>query len=75
MEKARLVTVELPEELAQEAETLGLDLARACREGLWMTMRKLQRDRAWKEENREAMEARNRWFEEHGLPLERYRLL
>ena len=28
----------------------------------------------WREENREAMESWNRYIEEHGLPLQEYRL-
>ena len=28
----------------------------------------------WQQENREAIEACNRWVEEHGLPLSEYRL-
>ena len=33
-----------------------------------------ERIRRWREEHREAMEGWNRYVEEHGLPLERYRL-
>ena len=33
----------------------------------------LQTWRRWQEENREAIESNNRWFEEHGLPFAEYR--
>jgi antitoxin CcdA len=35
---------------------------------------KKERERRWREENCDAMEAWNRYVEEHGLPLEEYRL-
>jgi post-segregation antitoxin (ccd killing protein) len=31
------------------------------------------RRKLWQEENKEAIEAWNRWDEEHGSPLDRYR--
>jgi post-segregation antitoxin (ccd killing protein) len=73
MDEPRVVTVEIPEELAVEAEASGLDLARACRDGLWFMMRKRRRDAAWADEHREQIEAWNEWLETHGLPFERFR--
>jgi antitoxin CcdA len=73
MDKTRVVTVEIREEMALKVEAQGLDLARACREGLWFMMRKRRRDAAWAEEHREQIEAWNRWLDQHDLPLDRYR--
>ena len=56
-----------------EAAALGLDAAalaeRAVREAI-----SAEKARRWLEENREAIEAHNRWVEEHGLPLAKYRM-
>jgi antitoxin CcdA len=56
-----------------EARELGINVSQACERGLVATLAE-ERARCWKEENREAIEAWNRYVEEHGLPLERYRL-
>lgn len=69
-----MVTIEIPEKLAQEAEALGLDVANACRTGFAETMYRQRRALEWQEQHRAAIEAYNRWIEEHDLPLERYRL-
>jgi post-segregation antitoxin (ccd killing protein) len=73
MDQSRTVTVELPEQLAAETEANGLDLARACRDGLWFMMRKQRRDAAWAEEHREQIAAWSDWLDQHGLPLDSYR--
>lgn len=74
MEQSRRVAFDIPEKLAQEAESLGLDVDDASRNGLWLVMRQTRREAEWREENREAIAAYNRWFEENGLPLKKYRL-
>ncbi|OYW45143.1 MAG: post-segregation antitoxin CcdA [Sphingomonadales bacterium 32-68-7] len=55
-----------------EARELGINISQACERGLVATLAE-ERARRWKEENREAIEGWNRYFEEHGLPLEHYR--
>ena len=58
---------------AAEAHSLGLDAAaiaaKAVREAI-----SAEKGRRWLEENREAIEAHNRWVEENGLPLAEYRM-
>ena len=34
---------------------------------------KVERDRQWRDDNREWAESVNRWVEQNGLPLEKYR--
>lgn len=75
MSEVRVVTLEIPEQLAREAEALGLDVLMACRTGFAETMYRTRRALEWQEQNQEAIAAYNRWIEQHGLPLERYRLV
>jgi len=58
--------------LVAEANALGVNVSRAAEEGIAQAMEKA---RQWKLENREAIEAMNRYVEEHGLPLAKYRQL
>ena len=56
-----------------EARELGINVSQACERGLVATLKE-ERAKRWKEENVAAMTSWNRYVEEHGLPLERYRL-
>jgi len=58
--------------LVEEAKALGINLSRACESGLEAALR-IERDRQWKLDNKEAFEAYNRWVAEHGLPLDEFR--
>lgn len=58
--------------LLEEARGLQVNLSRAAERGIEAAV-KAERERRWKEENREAIESSNRWVEEHGLPLAKYR--
>ena len=58
--------------LLAEAKTLSVNISRAAEAGISDAVRK-EKERRWKEENREALESSNRWVEEHGLPLAKYR--
>lgn len=55
-----------------EADALGIDVVRVCEAGLRAEIKRAA-DAGWIKENRPGMEASNRWVEEHGLPLARYR--
>jgi antitoxin CcdA len=68
----RPTNVSLPEQLVEEARSLGINLSRACESGVEAAV-KSERDRRWKLENRAAVDSYNRWIEEHGLPLDEYR--
>jgi antitoxin CcdA len=80
----KIKTVAIDEEMIGKAEALGIDVVRACEAGLYAAIRrapdprsaeeKKAADAQWAEENRAAMEASNRWVEEHGLPGAAYRI-
>ncbi|MEG3151778.1 type II toxin-antitoxin system CcdA family antitoxin [Sphingomonas sp. ZT3P38] len=69
----RPTNISLDSAMIEEARELGINISRACEEGLARQISK-ERGRRWKEENREAIEASNAYVAEHGLPLEKYRL-
>jgi antitoxin CcdA len=58
--------------LLAEAKTLSVNISRAAEEGIASAVR-AEKERLWKIENREALESSNRWVEENGLPLAKYR--
>ena len=59
-------------DLLAEAKALKVNVSRAAEAGISDAVRK-EKERRWKEENREAIEGWNRWVEENGLPLAEYR--
>lgn len=59
-------------DLLSEAKALSVNISRAAEAGIAAAV-KAEKGRLWKEENREAIESSNRWVEEHGLPLAKYR--
>lgn len=71
--RRRAVNVSLDDDLVGEAKALGLNLSQACEAGLAATV-KAERERRWKEENREAIDSWNRWLEKNGLPYGDLRL-
>lgn len=68
----RATNVSLDQQVVADAKALGVNVSRACEEGLRAEVRKA-RETQWLEENRDAIEASNAWVAEHGLPLARYR--
>ena len=69
----RATNISLDADDVAEAKALGINVSRACETGLKAEIRRVA-DARWVEENRAAFEASNRWVEEHGLPLAKYRL-
>lgn len=69
----RATNVSLPADLIEQARELGISVSRACEAGLADQVRKA-REQQWIEENWEAIQSSNRWVEEHGLPLAKYRM-
>ena len=69
----RATNVSLPTDLVEQARALGISVSRACEAGLADEVRRV-REQQWIEENWEAIQSSNRWVEEHGLPLARYRM-
>ena len=59
-------------DLLSEAKALSVNISRAAEAGIAEAVRK-EKERRWKEENREALESWNAWVEENGLPLAKYR--
>jgi antitoxin CcdA len=59
--------------LVAEAQALGLDAESIATKAIRDAIR-AEKARRWTEDNREAIEAHNRYVEEHGLPLARYRM-
>jgi antitoxin CcdA len=62
-----------PRPLHAEATALGLDADAIAEQALREAIR-AEKARRWQEENREAIEAWNRWTEENPLPLAEYRM-
>lgn len=68
----KATNVSLDVKLVEEARKLGVNISRACEDGLEKQVANTRAEQ-WLEENREAIEASNAWVEKHGLPLARYR--
>jgi antitoxin CcdA len=68
----RSVNLSLDADLVAEAKALNTNISRAAEEGLALAVRK-RRAEIWLEENAEAIEENNRYFEEHGLPFAEFR--
>lgn len=69
----RVTAVSLQADLVEQAEAHGLDVRELAERAL-RRARAAQRDTSWAERNREAIESSNRWVEENGLPLDKYRM-
>ena len=58
--------------LLAEAKSLSVNVSRAAEAGIAEAVRK-EKERVWKEENRDAIAQWSQWVEENGLPLAKYR--
>ncbi|MBR0557406.1 type II toxin-antitoxin system CcdA family antitoxin [Ciceribacter sp. L1K23] len=65
--------VTVSEALVAEAVELGLDVTGAAEKGIALAI-KAEKERRWKIENAEAIQASNDYVAKHGLPLAKYRL-
>ena len=68
----KATNVSLNEALLAEAKALRINISQAADAGLAQAVA-ARRAALWLEANREALESSNRWVEENGLPLARYR--
>ena len=68
----KAVNLSIDAALLAEAKALKVNVSRAAEAGIAEAVRK-EKERRWKEENREAIEGWNRYFEENGLPFSEYR--
>jgi antitoxin CcdA len=62
----RPVNLSIDSDLLQQARELKVNLSKALEERLAAILRE-ERARRWQEENREAIEAYNRFIDKHGL--------
>jgi antitoxin CcdA len=69
----RAVNVSINSDLLRRAREMSINVSRALEAELERILRE-ERARRWKEDNREAIEAFNRWIEEHGVFSDRLRL-
>ncbi len=69
----RPTNVSLAADLIEEAKSLDINISQACEKGLAAEVKKARGDK-WIEENWEAIQFWNRYVEENGLPLARYRM-
>ncbi|MCR5856952.1 type II toxin-antitoxin system CcdA family antitoxin [Mesorhizobium sp. J428] len=69
----KATNLSLDQRLISEAKELELNVSRIAEEAITDAVR-AEKNRRWKEENREALESWNDWVRENGLPLEKYRL-
>jgi antitoxin CcdA len=68
----RATNVSLSETLVSEARELGINVSRACEDGLENEVRR-ERTKRWQEENAAGFEAWNAYVERNGVPLAKYR--
>ena len=68
----RATNVSLSEALVSEARDLGINVSRACEDGLETEVRR-ERTKRWLEENEAGFEAWNTYVERNGVPLAKYR--
>ena len=61
------VNLLLDREIVSEARELGINLSKTVGQALANEVAK-ERGRRWLEQNREAIESSNEWFEDHGMP-------
>jgi antitoxin CcdA len=68
----RPTNVSLNVALVAEAKRLGLNISRACEDGLSQQIAS-ERARQWKADNADSIASWNAWVEAGGLPLARHR--
>lgn len=68
----RATNVSLSEALIADARDLGINVSRACEDGLSTEVRR-ERAKRWLQENESAFEAWNAYVEQNGVPLAKYR--
>ncbi len=71
--RKRPTNVSLDPALVDAAREHGVNISRVCSQALEAEVRRA-REAKWLEENREAIEATNRWVDQNGLPLAKYRM-
>jgi antitoxin CcdA len=72
MSNRRTADLSLDASLLTEAQDLKLDVTRAAEDGIARAV-KAEKERLWKIENAEAIQAENEYIDKHGLPFTKYR--
>ncbi len=62
------VNLTISEHIVNQAKELGMNASRAAEEGIWLAVKKAKEEQ-WLEENKLAIEAQERYIENHGVPL------
>ena len=70
--RKRAANVSIDAEILAEAKAMGINLSQTL-EGQLRKQVTAEKNRRWSEENKEAIEAHNRFIEEHGIWSEKYR--
>ncbi|WP_231727502.1 MULTISPECIES: type II toxin-antitoxin system CcdA family antitoxin [unclassified Sphingomonas] len=71
--KRKPVNLSLDTGVVAAAREVGLNLSQVCEAALRVASHE-ERQKRWRDDNREWAESVNTWVEQNGLPLERYRL-
>lgn len=71
--KRKAVNLSLDTGVVAAAREAGLNLSQVCEAAL-RAEAKRERERQWRDAHRDWADSVNRWIDEHGLPLEKYRL-
>ena len=69
----KAANVSLDAQAIADAKELGINISKACEQGLVAEISKARADR-WRRENAEAIASSNEWVEKNGLPLAKYRV-
>lgn len=72
--KRKAVNVSIDTGIVAAAKEAGVNMSRIAEEAIRQAV-KQESDRLWMEENREAIEGWNRWYEQNGHPLDAYKLM
>jgi antitoxin CcdA len=70
--KRKSVNLSLDTGIVAAARAAGLNLSQISEAAIHAATR-AEQERRWKEDNRPAIEAWDRWYEENGHPLEKYK--
>jgi antitoxin CcdA len=68
-----MTNIQPDEKLLSEAKSLSIDVSQVAEAGLARAVADARAER-WLKENVEAIESYNAYVEQHGLPLEKYRM-
>lgn len=70
--RKRAVNVTVAEDILADAKRLGMNISQVLEDELRKRVTE-EKTRRWQEENREAIDAHNRFIEKHGIWSEKYR--